>query len=290
MLQLVSKNVSLNVQRVLRDLQKKIDSQPKFADKTAKAQSQWNSKGSTLEKKQAFDEITKALIDMCVYVNACNYCEHNESNDIEHIAPKSFFPENTFVWSNYLRACKQCNSGYKLDKCYVLDNNDDVVEVKRTTQPMYQTIAFINPRIEDPNQFMLLDLYSYEFQLLPDLSKRDTHKAEKTLEILQLNNRALLLGARKNAAIYYYQRLDLLTKLLSTHSIADMEHLLTPHDDLIDKTLTVDQPKDSYKRSFKKDISTYQHPSVWYTIKTIESKTNAKWQAIFGQIPEALDW
>ncbi len=23
----------------------------------------------------------------------CNYCEQNESNDIEHINPKSFFPE-----------------------------------------------------------------------------------------------------------------------------------------------------------------------------------------------------
>ena len=290
MLQLVSKDLAPDVQSVLNDLQSKIDSQPSFEDKTAKAQSQWQAKTSTPTKKNAFSEITKALIDMCVYVNACNYCEHNESNDIEHIYPKAFFPENTFVWSNYMRACKQCNSGYKLDKCFVLDENDDIIEIKRNTQPQHKTIAFINPRTEDPNKFMLLNLASYKFQLIPGLSKRDKHKADKTLEILELDNRAILLTARKNAAIYYYQRFELLTKLLDTNSIAEMEHLLTPHDDLIDKTLTLGQLKDSYVISFKKDISTFQHPSVWYAIKTIESKTNPKWQVLFKQIPEALDW
>jgi uncharacterized protein (TIGR02646 family) len=290
MLQLVSKNLSVEAQALLDDLQMRVNNEVDFEHKVAKAQALWRSKGGQ-QGKLAFSNISAVLKEMCVYVEACNYCEHNESNDIEHIDPKSYFPDKTFVWQNYLRACKQCNSGYKLDSCFVLDDDDNVVEILRGVEPPFKTIAFINPRTENPNTFMILNTLTYSFDLMPDLSKRDTHKAIKTLAILQLNNRDLLIQARKNAAVYLYQRMKLLADLIQANSIAEIENLLSPHDDaLIDKTLSLAVIKTQVKNSFQKHITTYAHPSVWYAIKKVSSKTEPKWAAIFDILPEALNW
>jgi uncharacterized protein (TIGR02646 family) len=289
MRQLVFKQLNVTEQIVLNGLQEKVNDETGFTAKAKKAQTLWDSKGGVVGKA-AFLIIAQELYNMCVNVGICNYCEQSEANDIEHIYPKSFFPENTFVWTNYLLACKQCNSGFKLDKCFVLNNSDDVIEVTRGNEPATKTVALINPRLEDPNQYMLLNLFSFKFDIIPGLSKKDINKAQKTLEILQLNNRDILIATRKNAAMYYYQRMKLLIDILNTKTIAEIEQLLTPYDNLVDNTKTLLVIKSEFKESFKKHVSTYQHPSVWYSIKTIQSKIDAKWRNIFDTLPEALNW
>ncbi len=292
MIQLASSSLSTTTFNQLQILQDKIDTQTAFVDKKAEAIRLWKIKDGSIVKEAAFVEVKEKLTDLCVSVEVCNYCEQNEANDIEHIAPKSFFPELTFVWDNYLLACKQCNSGYKLDQCYVLDNQHNVMAVPRGTQPPFSTLALINPRIEDPNEFLILNLQTYQFINIidVDVDKESYYKAEKTLEILQLNNRAALIHARKEAGKYYYERLERLCRILAATSIQEIETILTPHDELIDETLSLEEQKSHIKKHFKKDIQTHQHPSVWYAIKTVQSKVHPKWQQLFDDLPEALNW
>ncbi|CAA9268793.1 MAG: hypothetical protein AVDCRST_MAG56-2930 [uncultured Cytophagales bacterium] len=217
-------------------------------------------------------------------------CEQSEANDVEHIYPKSFFPEYAFDWNNYLLACKPCNPAYKLDTFFVLDAQDDAVKLERGVQPPHQTFAFINPRTENPNDWMILNTLTFRFDLLPDLSKRDINKATKTLDVLQLNIRDTLLAARKSVARYYYQRMQLLVDILVSTTKNQVFQLLTPYDELLDHQKSLNELKEELKTSFKKDITTYQHPSVWHAIKVVASRTSPKWKTIFDQLPEALNW
>ena len=67
----------------------------------------------------------------------CMYCETkitaSEHGDVEHIKPKSLFPELTYDWDNLGFACEICNRTYKND------NYDD---------------KFINPYVENPEEFL----------------------------------------------------------------------------------------------------------------------------------------
>ncbi|WP_428664060.1 HNH endonuclease [Runella sp.] len=289
MIQLASNDLDKDVQQELDNLQFKVDNELTFAKKVEKAQSLWNSKGG-VKGKQAFEKITTRLYGLCVSEGICNYCEQSEANDVEHIYPKSFFPDKAFQWENYLLACKQCNSGYKLDKCHVLDADNELIVVNRGTEPLSKIGAFINPRTENPNEFMILNLMTFKFDTIPGLSKRDINKVKSTLEILELNKRDPLLVTRKSAARYYYEMLERLVRILEVLTIEELQNLLTPCDDRFDLTQPLESIKDEIKISYKKSIGNHQHPSVWYSIKMIESKVNTKWKKLFDKIPEALTW
>jgi uncharacterized protein (TIGR02646 family) len=286
MLQLAS-NQTLSAATIqkLADLQALIDAETFFAAKAEKAKSLWNSK-----PKNEFTEVKAKLLELCVSVEICNYCEQNEANDIEHIDPKSFFPEKAFKWENYLLACKQCNSAYKLDQCFVIDANGDLHITTRGQEPLFKINALINARTENPSDFMILNMQDFTFDILEDLPQSDQHKAEKTIQILALNERDALKHGRKNISTYIYQRLDLLVKILAATSTQEIETLLTPNDDYLDKTQSLENQKEIIKNGFKNDILTQAHPSVWYAIKMVESKVNTKWQAIFTALPEIANW
>lgn len=289
MIQLASNDLDKDVQQELDNLQRKVDNELTFAKKVEKAQSLWNSKGG-IKGKEAFEKITIQLYNLCVSEGICNYCEQSEANDVEHIYPKSFFPDKTFQWENYLLACKQCNSGYKLDKCHVLDADNELIVVNRGTEPLSKIGAFINPRTENPNGFMILNLMTFKFESILGLSKKDSNKVKSTLEILELNKRDPLLATRKSAARYYYEMLDRLVRILGVLTIEELQDLLTPCDDRFDLTQPLESIKDEIKVSYKKSIGNHQHPSVWYSIKMIESKVNTKWKKLFDKFPEALTW
>lgn len=289
MIQLTFKKLGALEQAILDDLQNKINVNQTFAEKVAHAQSLWNSKGGN-RGEVAFTVIREELRKICVFTGVCNYCEQSEANDIEHIYPKSFFPEYTFDWNNYILACKQCNSGHKLDKGFVLDTNDELVELVRTHQPPHSAIAFINIRIEDPNSYMILNPKTYKFEIFTDLSKADFKKAWATREILELNTRDTLLAGRRSAENYYYNILERLIRILKSTNSDELEHALSPLDNLFDLNEPLDKLKDEILISYRKHISTYLHPSVWYTIKIVKSKTEKKWESIFKQLPQALNW
>lgn len=289
MIRLASKHLDAPVQQILDNLQQRVNNEPSFDKKTKKVQSLWNSKGGK-KGKDAFTKIGEVLYSLTIFEGLCNYCEQSEANDIEHIDPKSFFPEKAFVWENYLLACKQCNSGLKLDKCHVLNLNNELVEVIRGSQPPFHNVAFINPRLEDPGQFMLLNLQSFKFEILPGLSRRDENRVKSTLDILELNNRDPLIQARKSAGQHYFEKLDRLVRMLEVRTKKQLKNLLNPFDNRFDFTKTLKQLKEELKDSHRIYISKYQHPSVWHSIKVIESQVDLRWQTLFNKLPEALNW
>ncbi len=290
MLRLVSKSLTSATQAQLEALQKLVNDKARFADKTAKAQSLWDNKSSSRIGKATFEEIKMQLVKMCVSVGICNYCEQSEANDIEHIFPKSFFPSLTFVWSNYLLACKQCNTAFKLDRCFVLDTHGNIQETIRGQEPAHQTVTLINPRLEDPAEYMILNTQNYIFEIYDDLSSVKYNKADKTLEILALNTRHTLIATREHTAQYFYQRMALLVRLLDAETIEQIHHLLTPYDRYLDTNKTLNELKASITDGFKRDIVQHAHPSVWAAIKLVDSKTNPKWANLFQQLPDALTW
>lgn len=288
---LISKNLEATEIALLQSLQNQINIESTFAKKAEKAKKLWDNKGDS-KRQQAFAKIKQLLKDMCVGIEICNYCECNEANDIEHIYPKSFFPEKTFEWDNYLLACKQCNTAYKLDKCFTLDHSGTLQNTTRGQEPIHKIIAFVNPRSDDPKSYFWLNLRTWQFELFDELLLFQQNKAAKTLEILGLNQRALLVAQREMAAGQFYDKLERLTRLLRASSFSEMEAILSPHDAILDASLPLDALKVELKKTLQIHFQKqkYGHPSVWEAIKMIASKTNPKWRTIFEQIPEALQW
>lgn len=290
MLKITNKTLRQNTLYELTTLQNEVNTATNFAKKVEKAQKLWKEKNGKKSRKKAFQEVEANLKSMCVGTLCCNYCEGNEAADIEHIYPKSFFPERCFVWENYLLACKQCNTGYKLDKCFVLDDFGNLHDTQRDEQPKYATLAFINPREDDPTQFIWLNTQTWEFEIQDNLSDKDKNKAAKTLDILQLNKRDYLKEGRKKQYGEYYNMMNILVQIVQATDKRTIDDLLEPY-------IQIDMQKsiEHIKKELQNNVQNYitkktLYPSVWWAIKHIESKTNAKWKKIFSIVPNALNW
>lgn len=81
-----------------------------------------------------------------------------------------------------------------------------------------------------------------------------------------------------------------LIEIIEANSIIDIENALTPYDNVIDKTLPLREIKNQIIDNFKSHLNKFKHPSVWYSIKKIESIATPKWKIIFDKIPEARNW
>lgn len=290
MLRLDSRNLPDEAQEHLHKLQKKVNAEPDFHRKSEKAGTLWDRKKNSEAGKSVFETIQTTLAEMCVADKVCNYCEQNEANDIEHIYPKAFFPEKAFQWENYLLACKQCNTAYKLDAFAIFNERNEAIPLQRGLEPPSADAAFINPRAEDPADFMMLNTRSYKFDPRPDINTKARNKADYTLQVLALNKRDTLIEARKKAAIYFYERLSRLTKILAAGTVQEIKILLTPYDNFLDDTLPIQKIKENLTNGFKRDIQRHQHPSVWFAIKKIDSQVDTQWKQLFIALPDALNW
>jgi uncharacterized protein (TIGR02646 family) len=290
MIPLAQQKLDALAQAELDTLQNQIDVLPTFEEKAEKASALWKTKGSA-KGIQAFETIKSQLKSLCVFIDTCNYCEHNEATDIEHVYPKSFFPNLAFSWENYILACKNCNSGYKLDKCYTVDNLGNTYKINRGTEPQHKHAAILNPRLstDNPNSCMILNTKSFRFDILEDLAPIVKSKTEKTLEILALNERHTLIEMRKQQAKAHYDRLERLSRILNCVSINELRVMVNPYDDF-DDNADLQEEKDRIKTLCRSEIERCSHPSVWHAIKTIESQVSPQWQKLFAAIPEALNW
>ena len=97
MIQLSSKPLSTQAADGLKNLQNNVDGKAIYIEQVAEAIRLWGNKPNT-----TFSAVKKALIDLTISVQTCNYCENNEATDIEHIYPKSHFPSRCFDWNNYI--------------------------------------------------------------------------------------------------------------------------------------------------------------------------------------------
>lgn len=112
----------------------------------------------------------------------CLYCESRISHvyygDVEHILPKSIFPELTFAWENLSFVCAKCN-GFKKD--YFHD-----------TEPL------VNPYQDSLNE---------HFQFVGPLivSAKGSRRAQSTIALIKLNRSELI--ERRSENLLQLQRL-----------------------------------------------------------------------------------
>jgi len=158
---------------------------------------------------RVFREVRRRLLDMCSGAERCCYCEDSASDAVEHIRPKDVYPEQTFVWENYLYACRPCN-GPKSNRFAVIEPGKTTpTEVARSAgdpvvPPPQGEYALIDPRAEDPLSFMMLDLrQTFRFVELHPQGTIAYARANYTIEVLRLNERDLLPKARGGAYTWF---------------------------------------------------------------------------------------
>ena len=203
----------LNTQpaRYLRDWQAKIDGLPAYSDRVAAGKAKFSSRNTN--RNATFRHVREVLTGMCQGARRCAYCEDSVADEVEHIAPKDLYPEAVFSWDNYLYACGPCNGPKNNQFSVLVGDPSQLLDVTRpdeapVTPPPTGAHALINPRFEDPLQFLFLDLLN-TFTFLPvnGLSQANRLRAEYTIGVLRLNNRDYLVEARRIAFGTYRARM-----------------------------------------------------------------------------------
>lgn len=293
MLPLTNKNLSNLSLRHLAKRQSDINGKTPFLAQAARAGYLWENKSQSKAGKRTFTEIKSTLISMCVGVEICNYCEQSEASDIEHILPKSLFPSQAFVWTNYLLACKKCNTTHKLDAMYVFSpaGSTTTVWIARGTEPPTPDYAFIHPRLENPMDWMQLSFDDFLFYARPPHAPgtRGFQKVERTLEILELNNRPSLVKYRREAFGNYKRMLReyVAVKQATTH--AQLEDAVSG-DPIVNPATPFTIEQNRLLDSLKNSILTGEHLTVWREMVRRRGLLAPPIQELFRQAPETLTW
>lgn len=199
MIKLIDQELSASTLAELAKYQMQINNKVGYAEQVAEAQNLWRPQNKT------FDEITSSLIAMCPGTRRCCYCEDARGEDIEHFRPKNLYPDVAFEWKNYLFACSACNSNVKRNKFAVIDDTGILRDVTRPRSapvlpPITGLPALINPRFEDPLEYLRIDLLrNYYFLPRQGLATVNKIRAKYTIEVLQLNIRDDLVQWRKDS-------------------------------------------------------------------------------------------
>jgi hypothetical protein len=162
----------------------KIDEPDELRDKQSVWSEEYVAETSEGRKQNRFhDRYRKFKSELFVETHdKCAYCESKfrESyfGDVEHIAPKSLYPEKIYKWDNLTAACSICNNNKRAN-----DSND---------------IPIINPVVDEPADYIQA-FGPYLSYTAPG------NKGEAAITIIDLN-RAELLERRG-------EKLDSLTKL-----------------------------------------------------------------------------
>jgi uncharacterized protein (TIGR02646 family) len=253
----------------LQHLQARVDGIITYEQRVSRAKLQF-SQSNTINNA-TFREVKKALTKMCSGARRCVYCEDSYADEVEHIKPKELYPEETFVWGNYVYACGPCNGPKNNHFAVFASGSGAFTEVTRkrfdpVVEPRQGSPVLINPRWEDPLRFMELDLLG-TFIFLPTKPSGSTDyvRAEYTIQVLRLNDRDMLLKARKEAYDSYEARLS------QYITVRDQGESRTRLDNRI--------------RALKR----MHHPTVWREMKRQHNLIPTLKQ-LFEEAPEALGW
>lgn len=265
MLRLCDPGIDASTTRTLRGYQADVDSAGNYADQVAAARRLFP--GRNTSRNATFRVIRNRLRKMCASPDRCGWCEDSEANQIDHIKPKSLYPERTFVWENYLPACAVCNSG-KGDRFAILGQNCSIDVTRRPGQAIFPPPsgppALIDPRFEDPLEFLELEMVStFRFQPKYGLKFPARDRAKYTIGLLKLNRDALA-AARRN--VFEDNR----ARLVEYRSIRD------------------GGGSPAELRRFKKGFLSRPHPTVWREMQRQHELPGLK--DLFEDVPEALMW
>ncbi len=251
----------------LKQYQEEVDSAGGYADRVAAAKTRFGSRNR--KDNAAFVAIRKKLNAMCSGLGRCMYCEDAPADEVEHHRPKDLYPELVFVWRNYLYACGPCN-GPKNNQFAVIDSaTGRLVDVSRPRRariapPASGESALIDPRKEDPLEFLMLDLRdTFQLTPLPNPGTVEHKRASYTIDVLRLNERDLLVAAREDAFGSYRARLS--------------EYIQQRDSGVSDRKLA--RLKAGFRRA--------PHATVWAEMKR-QHRHHAELAELFGWAPEAL--
>jgi uncharacterized protein (TIGR02646 family) len=213
MLQIVDTPLPRGTTKVLDDLQKLVDIELTYPECVGRADALWKSKTNKAVHKEAFLSVKAALEKISYGIGRCAYCEDSAADEIEHLWPKSLFPQLAFRWSNYAFACGPCN-GPKSNRFAIVENDGTIDEFVRSrggpvVAPRNGTPGLIDPRAENPLALLELDLggrtpagvdLKPTFMIKPafDLAPREKARSTFTIDVLGLN-RELVRRSRANA-------------------------------------------------------------------------------------------
>ena len=270
MLQIPDRPLPLAAQLRLEDYQQEIVSLASFEERVETGKARFKSRNR--EEDAAFGPIRQTLKEMCSGVVRCMYCEDSLAKQVEHFKPKDFYPELVFVWHNYLYSCGPCNVR-KNNKFPIFSGRTGaVVMLSRARNegvepPELGVPAFVDPRHEDPLDYMQLDLRgTFWFQPVDsDVGSTRHQKAERTIEVLGLNDRDFLPESRERAFRAYFGLLNLYIEC------RDGRH---PGQD---PALLVGA------------LRRYHHATVWAEMKRQRNQIPYLGN-LFAQAPEALEW
>jgi uncharacterized protein (TIGR02646 family) len=242
-------------------LQASVDGEPNYRARVVRAKSAWKSKNPAL-----FNRIRDVLSTMCSGARRCAYCEDSAADEIEHIYPKDLYPERVFRWLNYVFACGPCN-GPKNAKFAVLADGE-LVSVTRARgmpvePPAEGDAALLNPRLEEPMEFLSVDLETFMVLPRPALNGAARVRAEYTIELLTLN-RDYLLRARAEAFENYHARV---------HQYVSYKREGTPNDALA---------------LLSQRLGEMAHPAVWHEIKRTGPLQSASLRSLLAEAPELV--
>lgn len=269
MIQLPNLPLSTTAQNQLDQWQQEIDNLATYSEQVAAAKKEfkrWNRKTNP-----TFREVRAVLTQMCSGAQRCGYCEDSVADEVEHIKPKDLYPDAAFTWENYLYACGPCNGPKNNQFAVVAETNSEFTNITRKrNDPVNLPIAgepvLINPREEDPLEFLFLDLKdTFAFSPLYGLDSRKNHRAEFTIEVLRLNKRDYLLAARVNAYQSYLSHLyRYVNEQQAGKSDIELESMINT-------------------------IKNSDHPTVWREMQR-QYPLLSELKLLFEAAPEALEW
>ena len=216
-----------------------------------------------------FRAVRARLEQMSASPGRCGWCEDSEAGEIDHIRPKALFPDQTFAWRNFLRVCTPCNRS-KGDRFSIAIDGNTLDITRRAGDPVTPPPAgeqvLINPRVEDPMEFLELDIFGGTFRLQPayGLSVKDRQRATYTIGLLKLN-RDILTTARSTVCHDLGLRLEAYRRQRD-NGATQLE--LAP-----------------YIGSFIR----HPHPTVWREMQRQHAWID-ELTALFRDVPEALEW
>ncbi|RDI18591.1 uncharacterized protein (TIGR02646 family) [Pseudacidovorax intermedius] len=278
MLSIRHKDLADETLEVLRHLQQEIDGEANYEAQVTKADVLWRARNSTKQSRAAFKVVRETLAEMCIGPVRCAYCEDSLADEVEHIRPKSLFPSLTFVWTNHCFACGPCN-GPKRNR-YGTIHAGRLIEFFRKRNaavlpPPAGVSALIDPRTEDPTEFLELDLGgqlpngelldgTFEFLPRESIPEDKRLKAVFTIDVLGLN-REVIRASRENAFGGFRAR-------LTEYAVAFESGATEAQLDAL-----------------KSDLLSTPHLTVFHEMRR-QQEYLPEIRALFERAPVALDW
>ena len=249
-------------QEKLAEYQEEVDGQLTYREQVKAADRLYSARRGN----STFAAVRMELAELCSGPRRCMYCEDSAADEIEHFRPRDLYPEVVFAWMNFLYACGLCNRR-KSNRFFVIHTDTGAfIDVTRprgapNSRPASGDVALIDPRRENPQDFLMLDLRdTFEFTPMADAGTTDYERAIHTIEVLGLNDRDYLVMARRNAFDSYRAVLD-----------------------------AYGQQSDPQRRcAIRRAIRDGSHPTVWREMKRQQSKMDVL-ANLFARAPELLE-